>query len=185
MELKEYVELRCKNALKVTRYSQSAKKITTLTNDEKAIIYQYTDDGYVVNETLRNSKGNKTTVFSNHLNAALHKLPSLTDADAVVYRGVSNSNFVLNYYQNALEKNIVLTEFGFMSASKSRRVAYQFGQTLLIIFSKNGKSIENISKFGTESPFNEQEVLFKSGSQFTVLDIDKDNNNNIIILQEL
>jgi hypothetical protein len=185
MELKEYVELRCDNALKAIRYSKSARQITELTDYEKAIIYDYTDDGYLVNETLRETKGHKTTLFSIHLNAVLDKLPSLKDGDAVVYRGVSNSSSVLNYYKNALEKNLILIEHGFMSASQSRRVAYQFGQSLLIIFSKNGKSIQNISKFGVESSFNEQEVLFKSGFQFTVLDIDKENNNNIIILQEL
>ena len=185
MKLNEYVELRCTNALNAVKYSKFAKEITELTDYEKAIIYNYTEDGYIVNEILRDSKGNKTTVFSSHLNNVLEKLPSLKDTDAVVYRGISNRNSVLKYYQNALEKNLILTEYGFISASKSKRVAYQFGQTLLIIFSKNGKSIQNISKFGIESPFNEQEVLFKSGSQFTVLDIEKENNNNIIILQEL
>jgi NAD:arginine ADP-ribosyltransferase len=80
---------------------------------------------------------------------------------------------------------LIKAQYGFISASKSPRVANQFGQILLIIFSKNGKSIENISKFGTNSSSNEQKILFPSGSTFNVLDIEENNNNTIIILQEL
>jgi ADP-ribosyltransferase exoenzyme len=185
MNLKKYIELKYPDALNAIRQSEFAKQITELTDYEKAIIYKYTDDGYVVNDTLRDSKGLKVSQFATHLNTVLAKLPSLLAEETVVYRGVNSSNFVLNQYKTALRENTILTEYGFISASKSPRVANQFGQILLIIFSKNGKSIENLSKFGTNSSSNEQEILFQSGSKFNVLDIEENNNNTIIILQEL
>ena len=185
MTIKEYIKLKYPEALKSVRYSKSAKKVTGLTDYEKTIIYKYTDDGYVVNETLRDSKGKKMPEFAVHLNAVLEKLPSLMSEETLVYRGIPKTNFILNTYRNALKENTILTEHGFIATSKSRRVACHFGQALLIIHSKNGKSVENISKFGTDSPFNEQEVVFQSGSQFIVLDIEEENNNTIIILEEL
>jgi hypothetical protein len=185
MTIKKYVESRYPDTLKEIHHNKFAKEITELTDYEKAIIYKYTDEGYVVNENLRQNKGDKISKFATHLNTVLSKLPSLVPEETVVYRGVSNDKFILNTYQNAFKNNTILIEHGFISASKSRKTAYQFGQILLIIFSKKGKSIENISKFGLNSPFNEQEVLFQSGSQFIVLDIEEENSNTIIILEEL
>lgn len=185
MKLKEYVEIKYPDALNAIRHSESAKDVTELTDYEKAIIYKYTDDGYVVNETLRDSKGVKVPEFAHHLNTVLAKLPPLSDGEVVVYRGIFKTNFVLNQYKKALNEKTILTEYGFLSTTQSKKVASQFGQVLLIIFSKNGKPIGNLSKFGTHSATNEQEILFQSGTQFNVLDIEEDANNAVIILKEL
>ncbi len=182
MELNEYIELKYEEALNAIRTSDSAKEVTELTEYEKAIIYAYSDEGYEVNAELRKFREVVTPEFAVHLNAALAKLP---DTKMSVYRGIWRIASVLEMYQNALETDSILIEYGFTSASKSRSIAEQFGEIILHIASENGKSIEKFTKFGASAYDNEQEVLFKSSSAFRVLDIREKNNLIIIDLEEI
>ena len=110
------------------------------------------------------------------------KLPSY---NFIVYRGVRRTTARLKKYQNALESRTILTEHAFMSTSKSRSIALQYGRILFRIFSKNGKLVEIFSKFGINSATNEQEVLFMSNSKFAVLNVEDINNYVEITLQEI
>lgn len=179
-KLEKYVQTHLQTEIDIIRTSERANVFLELSLAEKALIYRYTDSGHFVNETLRESKGEKVPEFAKHLDSALAKLPSY---NFLVYRGEPLIN--LKIYQNALESKQEITAFAFTSCSVRREPASQFGQILLRIISKNGKLIEKVSKFGINSPFNEQEVLFAMMSKFVVLDIKEENNLHIITLEEL
>ncbi len=152
--------------------------LTELSVEEKAVIYWYTNTGYLgINEILRESKGNTTPQLGHLLNIALSKLSTY---NFFVYRGLRFTNSRIQKYKQALENETPIIEYGFTSASTRLETASQFGQIILTIFPKNGKSIENISKF-----VNEKEVLFTKGSQFMVLDIKQENNYHFITLEEI
>jgi len=51
--------------------------------------------------------------------------------------------------------------------------------------SKTGKEIEEFSFFGNKSPQNEKEVLFKSKTQFRVLEVNESDTVIKIMLEEV
>ncbi len=111
------------------------------------------------------------------LEIALSKLQSY---NFFVFRGIRYTNSRIEKYKQALEHETPIIEYAFTSTSTRLETAYQFGQIILIIAPKNGKSIENISKFVIE-----REVLFTKSCQFMVLDIKQENNYYHITLQEI
>lgn len=153
-----------------------------LTIYEKAIIYHYTDYGYEsLNEQLRS--GQSISEFGLFLNYSLDKLPNYKD---LCYRTIRCSKKDLEKYYSAFRNSSIITEKSFLSCSKSRILALQFSDTpLFIIWSKKGKDVEKIAKFGIDSGQNEKEIIFKSGSGFKVLDITENENKIIIILEEV
>ena len=156
----------------------------TLTVYERSIIYKYSEDGYeYVNETLRKSSGASITEFGKVLNSSLSKLENY---EGLVFRGVELNPSELQQYIDAMAKNEVIVENAFISATKSQLTAFSFGRNArFIIYSKTGKEIEKIAKFGKHHPQNEKEVLFKSGRSFTVLDVTKEQNYTLITMEEL
>lgn len=181
-ELNEYVHARLQDELKkINRLSTDI--LPELTVEEKAIIYKYTDDGYEsLNEMLRNSKGAKISKFGEYLSYVLSKLPNYND---VVFRGTKLYPSRLEKYKIAYENQTIIADFAFLSASQKKSIARQFGTLIFEILSKNGKNIENISKFGLNSGQNEREILFPSGSKFLVRGIEKQDIYTLITLKEL
>ncbi len=133
---------------------------------DKAIIYKYTCDGYgTVNEILRKSKCKKNSGFGKLLNKSLTKLPNF---DGLVYRAANLTKNELKRYEDAIGSNELLKEYSFISTSKSRMIATAFnGNTLFRIYSRTGKEIEKIAKFGIHGYPNEQEVLVGSPKNST------------------
>jgi hypothetical protein len=155
---------------------------TELTLYDKVLIYKYSLDGYEpLNETLRSGRSHP---MANLLNEALEKLP---DYRGVVYRGTVLTNLLKEEYKRNLAQNIQLEEAGFLSTSLSRNIANQFNRndTLFSIYSFHGKQIELFSFHGISNPFNEKEVLFKSNSQFSILDIEETSGTTLITLEEI
>lgn len=155
---------------------------TGLTIYEKAIIYHYTDYGYEsLNEQLRS--GQSISEFGSFLNYSLDKLP---DYKGLCYRTIRCSKRDLQKYYLAFNNNSIIIEKSFLSCSKSRLLALQFSNSpLFIIWSKKGKDVEKIAKFGIDSGQNEKEIVFKSGSGFKVLEITETENKIIITLEEV
>ena len=181
-KLLQTARLRLKDEIAIIQRDFS-NVLTELTVEEKAVIYWYTENGYEsINHQLRNSKGQKVTPLGQLLDIALSKLPMY---NFIVYRGLRFSELRLERYKKALDNSEQLIEFAFTSTSINRYTALKYGEIILRIFSKNGKLIENISKFGINSPFNEKEVLFTKKSYFIVLGIKQENNNHIITLEEI
>ncbi len=150
---------------------------------EKALIYKYSNDGYeIVNENLRKSKGKKLDEFGKLLNKTLAKLPNF---DGVVYRGANMTTQELQRYKEAVTKNKILKEYSFVSTSKSRLIAMAFkGNTLFRIYSRTGKEVEKIAKFGLHGTSNEKEVLFRPNRNFIILEVAKELDYTLITMEE-
>src|ERR1700753_679175 len=90
----------------------------TLTLEEQALIYRYTEGGYAsLNETLRANNGHYMPEYGRFLADALAKLPDFED---IVYRAADLSTYQLKKYEAANEKNVILVEPSFISTSKSK-----------------------------------------------------------------
>jgi len=159
--------------------------ILNLSVEEKVLIYKYTYDGYEsLNEEIRDNKlSDFNEEYKNLLIKTLDKLP---DFIGIVYRNVNLTKNELEVYENSLKNNVPIKEFAFVSTTKSKLIANQFGgDTFFIIISRSGKSVEEISYFGTGHPLNEKEVLFKCYTKFQVLEVTKLDTKTLIIMEEI
>jgi predicted house-cleaning noncanonical NTP pyrophosphatase (MazG superfamily) len=138
---------------------------TVLTTEERTLIYKYTEDGFAyLNEFLRKNHGQEITEFGKLLDKVLSKLPNYVD---IVYRVVDLTNYELEKYSVAETNNSILVEHSFVSASRSKFIAYEFGKSCQFrIFSKRGKQIESFAKYGIHHPQSEKEVLFRPNCRF-------------------
>lgn len=151
---------------------------------EKAAILKYTEGGYEdLNECLRKSEGKEKTDLGKIIDQSLSKLDK---HKGLVYRCVTLSKKELKRYKDAFELKKPIVEHTFLSTSKSKTTAYMFGKnTIFRIYSRTGKDIEKIAKFGIDHPQNEQEVLFGTGSSFDILDISKEGSLTLITMEEI
>lgn len=120
-------------------------------------MYSYTRVGFMpLNSRLRSGDPNKiasVAAFRDTLNDALDKLP---DRPGVTRRGTNLPADVLARYQPGQ----VVTELGFTSTGKPFN-----GNELFKIHGKHGKLVQPYSAHPSE-----EEVLFRSGTKFVVLD---------------
>lgn len=181
-QLKEYVLKHL--AVDLAEVRVRGQERSHLNEFEWTIIYKYTKDGYIdVNPLLRESRGKNITAFGKHLRACLEKLPSY---HGLVYRGVSLTAQQFKLYKDHLKSGVPLMEYPFLSTSKQRLLAMNFGAPhLFILQSKNGKLVENYARFGAGNRFNESEVIFLNSSTFTVADISTENDRIVITMFEI
>ncbi|GAA3976196.1 ADP-ribosyltransferase [Mucilaginibacter dorajii] len=181
-KLDEYVHQYCSREL--IEVQKKLVNTDLLRLEEHALIYRYTEDAYeTLNEQLRLSGGQNSSDFGKFLNKTLAKLPDYED---IVYRAVNLTAFELQKYLDAYSNNTILVEHAFISASKSKAIAYQFGNSCQFrIFSRNGKDIEAFAKYGLYHPQNEKEVLFKPNSRFIILEVTKQGDKTLITLEEV
>lgn len=178
----KYSTNRLKNELAEIEGSQRNQYLTMLNIYEKALIYKYSNYGYeAINERLRLSNGEEIDEFGKLLMKALNKLPNLIQ---LVYRGANLTTTEIDRYVDALEKNTLLKEHSFISATKSRFIAMAFGNVFFRIFSKTGKDVEKVTKFGLYGTSNEQEVLFIPNRKFRILEVKKELGNTTITMEE-
>ena len=150
--------------------------LPALTVYEKAIIFKYSEDGYLdLNETLRLSEGKDISNFGILLDKCLNKLP---DYQGIVFRGVEMTYNELDKYRLAFINKESVTEHFFLSTSESKAKAYEWSKgnyrVLFRILSKRGKVIESVTKYKIE-----KEILFRYNSDFIVDNFTLDENNNV------
>ncbi len=182
--LEKYTTENLSREIKAVQNSERKNEAPTLDVHEKAIIYKYSLDGYeTVNEMLRKSKGKTSTEFGKYLARTLNKLP---DFEGLVYRSAHLTANEIKRYSDAYTDNELIKEYSFVSTSKSRITAMAFnGNVLFRMFSRTGKEIENIAKFGKHEPPNEKEVLFKPNREFRVLEITNEDTYTLITMEEI
>jgi NAD:arginine ADP-ribosyltransferase len=183
-DLETYVHTHLKAELDIIR-RDFQHILPELSDEKKAIIYKYTSDDEVftqVNKILRYGKRLINNELANYLETALKELPNHKD---LVYRGSYLSSLDVDRYEYALKNNTILVEYSFLSASLKKGIAESFGDVLFKIFGKTCKLIEKVSKFGSQSVDNEQEVVFLSGTSFRVLEISRQQHYIIITLREV
>ena len=186
MSIEEFVDKYFSDVRQTFEYEGIGQKIINLTVFEKTIIYKYALDYYEdLNANLRyGGLSPVQKLFVEFLNEALDKLP---DYVGVVYRGANLNPIQIKKYQDALDAGIPVIEKGFTSSSTSNPVAEQFsgGTVIFYIVSYNGKSIEQLSRYGASNNQNEKEVLFKSNTLFNVVSIRMEGTKTIITLEEI
>lgn len=163
-------------------FREEKREIGSTNENEAAAIYGYSTNQYTqLNAMLRGKPYDKklTEYLKQYETVLNNALDSLETYAGVVKRGiVFNSEEVALIYKNAFEKGTTVVEKAFTSTSYSDQ---QFaGKTQLSIVSKRGKIIEKYSHFE-----NEREVLFKSNTEFKVLDYWEENGTTYINLEEV
>lgn len=184
MTAEEYCKLYLRSELKAITSTNRVFELSEIDDFEKAIIFHYTDEGYsVVNSVLRRSAGKLNTEFGVFLTEALGKLPNY---EGLVYRCVTLNNSIIQHYMNAAMSGEPIVEHAFSSSSKRRSLAMYFPFNCLFrIYSRTGKEVERISRYGVHQPPNEQEVLFKCGTTFNVLGVTIESGYSLITMEEL
>lgn len=180
----KYAKAHLSKELADVERSERNAQTPELTLYEKAVIYKYSNDGYeALNESLKHGKGHNKNEFGKLLDAALSKLP---DFEGLVYRNVTLTKDGLRAYEEAWAGNRPIREYAFISTSKSRFVAMAFGGDVLFrIYSRTGKDVEKIARFGKYSSSNEQEVLFKTNRRFNVLEVSRRESYTLISMEEI
>lgn len=185
MDIIEYCNKNLSSELEIIRTTGRANEFPQLNEFEKTIIYKYSDDGYEnLNQQLRLNNGRNDTDFGKFLELSLFKL---TDFNKIVYRGANLNSQELNKYIQAEKNNISIKEDCFISTTTSKLIAtigFQ-GNVLFMIYSRTGKSIEKITKFGIYNPPSEKEVLFVPNSEFRVLGIQQQQKYILITMEEI
>jgi hypothetical protein len=184
-EAEQYVKRYLKKELAEVQASPIATVQNGLSLFEKTLVYYYTRDGYKsINKSLRESGGKRGSKAAVLLNGVLKKLP---DFEGLVHRTAWLTGKQIQKYKNSFLHNSPLTEFTFVSTSRSALAArlYPKWNVRFQVISKYGKSIEDVSQMGIFHPPNEQEVLFGSGHSFIVLDVTDLGSQMLIILEEV
>lgn len=146
-----------------------------LSEAELVAINAYTGTYYrTLNGALRSGdaiSAARVEPFRSMLNAALDKMP--------VYEGLTKRGAYLDATaMSGLEVGKVLKEQAFLSTSYGDG-AFD-GNVRYVIYSKNGKNIERLSSFSSE-----QEVLFKAGTEFEIIDVIEDDGVLTVTMKEL
>ena len=111
MTTEEYAKEYLFREIKEIENSHRLNVLTELTVYEKAIIYKYSEDGYLdLNEKLRLSEGKDISVFGVLLDECLSKLP---DYQGITYRGESLTDLELERYRFAFNNNMPLRQHFF------------------------------------------------------------------------
>lgn len=138
-----------------------------LTIPESAVIATYANEGYKkLNKSLRSAPDMKSKKFKAELEKALRKIPTRS---GTTWRGAP-----LTQKQAQLYKvGGVIKESGFTSTSKSRDVAERFANVYgdhYAMFKIVGKSGHDIGKLLSQGGGDEDEVLYKPGVKFKVVE---------------
>ena len=161
-----------------TQASNGIIKERLTAEDKQAILKYMSAASYTINEKLRTSTPieNEEMILVSNLNIALDKMPKYKgnlrrslyfDEDIAVQK------FVAEYVPG---ESIKYKEF--LSATKGRELYNPDGQVQIFIRdSENGRDISSIND-------DEQEVLYKTGSEFVVVDKIGENGKYFILLEE-
>jgi len=181
--LNKYVEDNLSHELRIVR-GLSVPVLTGLTEHERALVYKYTDLGYLVNRQLLATMGVDYGDFGLFLSHALAKIP---DYRGIVYRKVYLTAIEISRYFAAKLTATSITEHFFISTSKFISIAYRWrGLTgikpncMFVIMSKTGKEIEYVSKYP-----DEMEVLFLPNISYNVLNVIQEPDFIQITMEEL
>lgn len=132
-----------------------------LTEEEGAAIYAYTTNLYKnINPKMR--EGNLTKKDLGFISVVEQGLSKLPDVTGEVYRNVDFGVADIALYK----VGAVITEPSFLSSSKKKYLkGFQNKTTHIVIKSKSGKFIQNLSKYPQQ-----YEVLFQEKRQFKVIE---------------
>ncbi|CAF1254857.1 unnamed protein product [Adineta steineri] len=137
----------------------------------------------LVNSTLTNNDRSKLDTLGPYchlLNSNLLLGLLKPVQDSIVYRGTTLTDAMVEEYKQAVGKKINWRSF--ISTTKDRKIAEEFGNTLFIIRVGTGahQFASDISRLSYYP--NEQEVLFTAGHGFDVVKVDFDTESQKYII---
>jgi hypothetical protein len=159
-----------------------SKSCQALAFEERIAILVYTTGNYhAINTVLAlGNQEQKESIapLTRVISCALRKMPKY---EGTVYRGVNISNGSEGWQRTQLDSfrnkfavylpNSTVVEDGFFSTSMSGTMDYNNFTVRMIISSKNGRIIGDLSPYAGSNPsaaIDEEEVLFDAGTNFLV-----------------
>ena len=157
--------------------SQDLKaKGINMTVDEISLIGRYTDgsgfiNGYLSGKDSSLSWSGLLDDYRTAINGALEKMPRY---NGITYRGMSSyASSTIKEFQDCLKTGSSYVEKCVMSTSTNIQRSDCFdGFVMIKIYGRTGADCKMISSFNTED-----EIIFRSGSKFKVLSIEKQSNS--------
>lgn len=164
-----------------TSYYKNAKQINSeIRTAETLAIYMYTLDFYDrINEYLRKDRQQPRDFFDKYTEVCNSGLDKMKSFEGTVYRGADLKRDDLKNYKEALKNGTPHIEKAYTSTSKNKSGAFN-RNTFYEIKSKTGKFIEPLSEYEHEA-----EVLFKEGTQFKIISIEKNGYQHKIVMEEI
>ena len=175
-------DIKARQAWEKDKKNVDLKKFAKLKNHEKTAITQYSQDYAQFNEPLRGNltPGKGEEAFTpgklektRNLVSALNKLPAFT---GLVYR--HDTDF--SGFKELNQVGGTVSDMSFMSATReaySLKKIDKIPDILIVIKSKTGRFIKPGSAYALSLEDDENEVLFKPGTQFKVVKHYKRNQN--------
>lgn len=155
-----------------------------LPEDERNVLTEYMLDGYIkINQQLNRPQeiDAKTKSRIEVLDATLDKFS--TEESILVYRGAKREI----YEGHGIGE--IITEKGFLSTSVERRIAKTFPKATeegkKVLFEIQVPRGKNGAYIGWNSPYGENEYILKRGSQFEIININKEENVPVYTLRML
>lgn len=147
-----------------------------LTAEQKTAIRDYTEKGFRrMNEQLR--EGTVTLFMQRKIDILEDALDKLADFRGEVYRGATIADRSVIEKYRAVGKEVL--EDAFTSATKSPLKAFS-GNVRFYLLSKHGKDISPWSAHP-----DEEEVLFKPGTRFKILEFAESRTDIELFLEEI
>lgn len=145
--------------------------------NELAAIVLYTQTFYIeMNGALRNRDKTAMNEYGNGIRLADKALSKMPVHQGWVRRGVEMmpADVVAKYVPG-----VVVTEEAFTSSSRADEKAFK-GEVQFKILSKSGRDVQKLSRVEAE-----QEVLFRPGTKFVVVDKVREGDQTIITMEEV
>lgn len=155
------------------KYSTMKKLNCGMSADERMVIDDYSTSAYHCMNAYLRQKGQSNKDIDKYiqtLNQALDKLPNY---EGIVIRGA----LLPEKIEAQHTKGNIVTYEAFTSTSTGEAL---WGQDRFIIFSKTGKPIMGLSSLADEN-----EILFKSGTKFKILEVMQDKHRKVFIMKEV
>ena len=158
------------------------------TQDDFETIGRYTNEHPPLYEKLNKGlrEGKLSKELSNYKDKLNSTLDKLENYEGQSYRGTNLNNENVDKYRQAFLNNEIIEESAFTSSSKDLKTAYFFSggkeknKVFFTIESKTGKNIVDASTLKREN-----EVLFKSSTNFKVVDFKQTVDTVFINLKEV
>ena len=156
------------SAREVEQLKTQKPELAKIPTEDLVAVRAYTGGMFeYINETLRTKDPKAMKDLAAVIKCAESGLNQLPSYEGIAYRGVNFDRLpkVLENYQ----KGDIVTEEAFTSSSSDKNSFHKNKDTIITIFSRNGKDVTSLSHVP-----NEKEILFKPQAKFVVLNVEVD-----------
>lgn len=155
-----------------------------LNREEHFLLYTYINSASLLNEGLRQEATVLPIiqVYEKCLNDILDKLPNYFPKSPT-FRGCCLNTNSIEIYKKACEYDDIHIEWAFFSTSKRDIIAKDFSENVFMTI--RGRKGKDVSLYADKIRKHEKEVLFKSKTQFQVIELYEKDKITYITLEEI